>query len=208
MSYQWQLNGTNIVGATNALLSLSSLPVTAAGSYACVISNPLGSVTNSAAPVRVTRLPLQFDVAGSLCSNTNGLQMRVLNLAGAGQVMIESSSDLLIWSPVYIGPPRIGALDFTDTTAPSGAMQFYRASEGGLFQGGSLRFENPHWDGINGLTFRVQGLTGHGSILVLASTNLADWIPVLTNPPALGGVTITNPPIIEGSRVYYRAVEE
>jgi len=46
-SYQWELNGTNIPGATNPTLSMTNLQFANAGAYSVVISNVFGAVTSS-----------------------------------------------------------------------------------------------------------------------------------------------------------------
>lgn len=46
-TYQWTLNGTNLVGATNNPLWLTSVPATAAGLYAVEVSNAYGRQTSS-----------------------------------------------------------------------------------------------------------------------------------------------------------------
>jgi hypothetical protein len=46
-AYQWQFNGTNLVGATNAQLTLSAIQTNQAGVYSIVVSNVAGSATNS-----------------------------------------------------------------------------------------------------------------------------------------------------------------
>jgi alpha-tubulin suppressor-like RCC1 family protein len=45
--YQWTLNGTNIAGATSAVLILSNIQATNGGIYCVVVSNLFGSVTSS-----------------------------------------------------------------------------------------------------------------------------------------------------------------
>jgi hypothetical protein len=52
-SYQWQLNGANIAGATNSTLSLANIGTTQGGSYTVITSNSYGSTTSSAAAVTV-----------------------------------------------------------------------------------------------------------------------------------------------------------
>jgi lysophospholipase L1-like esterase len=47
MSYQWTLNNTNLVGQTNAVLTLPPVSAKDAGTYAVVISDFYGSVTSS-----------------------------------------------------------------------------------------------------------------------------------------------------------------
>jgi alpha-tubulin suppressor-like RCC1 family protein len=49
VQYQWQFNGVNITGATNATLSLTNTQATNNGSYQVVISSDFGSITSSTA---------------------------------------------------------------------------------------------------------------------------------------------------------------
>ena len=57
LTYQWRLNGTNLLGATNAVFTVANVQV--AGSYSVVVSTPNnGSVTSLAATLAV--VPAQF----------------------------------------------------------------------------------------------------------------------------------------------------
>ena len=53
-SYRWQLNGTNVPGATNRSLQLDNLRLVNGGSYRLIVSNSVGSVTSRLAVVNVT----------------------------------------------------------------------------------------------------------------------------------------------------------
>jgi uncharacterized delta-60 repeat protein len=55
LSFQWQLEGTNVVGATNATLTLSGVGPEQAGRYTAVVSDSVRSVTS--APASLTVLP-------------------------------------------------------------------------------------------------------------------------------------------------------
>ncbi|HWY30001.1 MAG TPA: 6-bladed beta-propeller, partial [Candidatus Acidoferrum sp.] len=60
--YQWQENGTNLIGATNAMLTLTNLALSASGSYAVLVTNQFNGVLSSNAvvtvlPALVTTLP-------------------------------------------------------------------------------------------------------------------------------------------------------
>ncbi len=46
-NYQWRLDGTNIVGATNATLSIADAQVADSGTYSVVVSNSSGTATSS-----------------------------------------------------------------------------------------------------------------------------------------------------------------
>ncbi len=52
-SYQWQMAGTNLPGATNTSLILTNLPPNQSGNYDVVVSNYVGSVTSSVAVLDV-----------------------------------------------------------------------------------------------------------------------------------------------------------
>jgi uncharacterized delta-60 repeat protein len=62
LSYQWQCNGTNLLSATNALLTLTNVTPAQAGTYSVVVSNVLGVVSSTGAmltliPLRITTQP-------------------------------------------------------------------------------------------------------------------------------------------------------
>jgi hypothetical protein len=65
MNYQWQSNGTNISGATNAFLTLANLQFSSGGNYDVAITNAYGSITSSNAYLNVV------DIAEAL--NTTNL---------------------------------------------------------------------------------------------------------------------------------------
>ncbi len=56
-SYQWQLNGGDISGATSATLSLTSVGTNHAGNYTCVVSNSVGAAASSPATLTVNVPP-------------------------------------------------------------------------------------------------------------------------------------------------------
>lgn len=59
LSYQWQFNGEDLIGATAASLTLSNVQVAQAGAYSVLVSNPAGTVASSNALLTVSQvLPL------------------------------------------------------------------------------------------------------------------------------------------------------
>ncbi|MBI5766901.1 MAG: IPT/TIG domain-containing protein [Verrucomicrobia bacterium] len=56
LTYQWTKNGTPIVGATNASLSVANAALASIGDYAATVSNAAGSVTSRLAGLFVTGL--------------------------------------------------------------------------------------------------------------------------------------------------------
>jgi hypothetical protein len=57
LSYQWSFEGTNIVGATNTLLTLTNVQLSQGGNYNVLVSNAYGSVLSSNAVLTVNPLP-------------------------------------------------------------------------------------------------------------------------------------------------------
>ncbi len=57
LTYQWRKDGTPILGATNATLTLSSLQSSDAGSYTVAVGNVAGSTTSNAAALMVINVP-------------------------------------------------------------------------------------------------------------------------------------------------------
>jgi hypothetical protein len=57
ITYQWQFNSNNVVGATNSLYSLASTFVTNSGTYSVLITDGVGATTNASAVLTV----LPFD---------------------------------------------------------------------------------------------------------------------------------------------------
>ncbi len=52
-TFQWRFNGTNLPGATGAMLSLTNVQASQAGAYSVVISNRAGVVTSGSATITV-----------------------------------------------------------------------------------------------------------------------------------------------------------
>lgn len=82
-TYQWQLNGTNLPGATSATFALPSVALTDAGNYSVVVTTLAGSVTSSPA-VLVVNPPLNTaPVFTGPISGTNFAINAGMNLAVA-----------------------------------------------------------------------------------------------------------------------------
>ena len=129
LSYQWQINGTNINGATSALLTLTNIPLGAAGSYRCIVSNAIGSATTLPATLIVLRSTPQF-VQGLSGFDSNGnFDLYLTGLSGHGDIVIYGSTNLVGWQPILTNPPALGSLLITDPTAKKSPQRFYRMEE-------------------------------------------------------------------------------
>jgi hypothetical protein len=127
LSYQWQFNGTNIPGATNASLMMTNVPLTSAGTYRCVASNGFGVVAGTAAGLTVLRQTPQF--SGLLQFTNGGFGLQLNLLSGHGNVILEASTNLVDWQAIYTNPPVIGSFQYFDLNATSLPARFYRAFE-------------------------------------------------------------------------------
>jgi hypothetical protein len=128
LAYQWQFNGNNFVGATNAFLTLTNVQPTNSGVYSVVVSNAFGFTTSSNAMLTV-RAP-QFGASSSNLNMTSqGFNIQLDGLTGHGVVTIYASTNLLNWLPILTNPATTGSLQFLDTNALSQPFKFYRASE-------------------------------------------------------------------------------
>jgi hypothetical protein len=57
LSFQWEFQGTNLVGATNATLQLTDLQISQLGTYDVLVTNQFGSVLSSNAILTVVGIP-------------------------------------------------------------------------------------------------------------------------------------------------------
>lgn len=67
--YQWQADGVNLTGATNATLTLANVQATNAGNYRVIISTGAGSVTSSVAMFTLVTPPVVQSVTPAVGTN-------------------------------------------------------------------------------------------------------------------------------------------
>jgi uncharacterized repeat protein (TIGR03803 family) len=60
--------------------------------------------------------------------STNGFQLNTLNIGGSGWVVLESSSDLMTWTPIQTNGTA-ASQQFLDPTALTQPRQFYRVRQ-------------------------------------------------------------------------------
>jgi hypothetical protein len=118
LSYQWQLNGSDILGATSSALSLQAVQ---SGNYSVVLNNSAGLVTSVVARMTVL-IPSPILLAPSYTLN-GGFQV---NLAGApgSTYVVEGSSNLTDWTALET---NTSPFTFRDINAVNLPLRFYRA---------------------------------------------------------------------------------
>jgi hypothetical protein len=130
--YQWQLDGTNLSAATNTTVVLSPIVSSNAGNYDVVITNAYGSVTSVTATLSVLGVPVSFVTSSGGIQFSNGqLHLTLSGLTGQGSVLIETSTDLTQWTPIFTNPPGFGSVQFVDPATANFRYRYYRATTPG-----------------------------------------------------------------------------
>ena len=121
LAYQWQFNGTNLVGATSTTLTLQHAFPASAGAYTVSITNFYGSITSN--PAMLTVLPLGITVPTMLVSGQ--FQFSFDTVTGANYA-VECSTNLTQWFP-WVTLGGIGVpLTLIDPNTASSQQRFYR----------------------------------------------------------------------------------
>jgi hypothetical protein len=119
--YQWQSNGTNLVDATNAMLTLNDITLDQAGTYSVTVTNIAGSITSSNAVLSVYATAAATFGEYSFSSDP-GFQFQVAGVPGFNYA-VQESTNLIDWiSLITNTAPFI----FTDANATNSPQQFYR----------------------------------------------------------------------------------
>ena len=142
LTYQWRLNGTNLVGATNAAFTVASAQTNNSGPYTVVLTGDRGSVTSTVSTVTVaTRIEGKADITYpgattggklfllpdfSLLSvnganlykiNSNGVLLTTRNVSGSSFTVssLDSSNRLLLGNSTGVKRlRRVNSSDLTD----------------------------------------------------------------------------------------------
>ena len=129
VSYQWRFNTIAIPGATNAMLTLTNLQFSQAGTYNVVASNFVGSATSLDAVIAVLG-PITLGPTSP--SFTNGMyKLLVSGLAGQ-HLVLEATTNFTfstLWIPIYTNLGMTGILEFIDANSTNYPRRFYRAVE-------------------------------------------------------------------------------
>lgn len=121
-TYQWTFNNSTLAGQTGTSLALTGLQLTNSGNYACVVSSPLGSITSSNAVLTVFN---PFTIGSASFQSGNLFQMTASGDNGRSY-RLESSTNLVNWSPVVTNTVSSGSATYTDSAAAGKVLRFYR----------------------------------------------------------------------------------
>ena len=127
-SYQWSLNGTNILDATNTSYAIAFVAVTNTGNYSVVATNLAGFATSSDAALAL--LPPVAAQFGSISVQPDG----TVQISFAGDAVwnytVETSTNLTDWSVLTNLSSVNGVFNFTAGATTNSPQQFYRARVG------------------------------------------------------------------------------
>jgi hypothetical protein len=129
-TYQWQLNGSNILNATNASYSLDSASLTDAGNYSVTVTGLVGSASQSAT-LTVNILPAVMSL-GNVVQTESGLQLTV-QLTGSPNYpyILQMATNLtppVNWQSILTNPADAnGNWTFTVTNLTDLPAGYYRA---------------------------------------------------------------------------------
>ncbi len=139
VSYQWCTNNIPITGATNGTLAISD--VTIPGNYTVVITNSLGSITSSVAPLYVIQpkgsLALNFSSAAGGIQDSNGVGTGFPSrLSGTGTSLLASDTNLVL-------DTVNGLLNITTTSSDYNGGNALNVNENLGVELGTLGFTGP-----------------------------------------------------------------
>jgi hypothetical protein len=132
LSYQWQMDGTNLadggqfVGSISNVFTISNLQPTNSGTYTVIVTNIAGSATSSNAVLTITSP--NFVILAE--SDGNNLVMSGTGGATNGIYFVLSTSDLStpldLWTPIATNTfDNQGHFIFTNSMPTNSAQMFY-----------------------------------------------------------------------------------
>lgn len=117
-AYQWEFDGTNIIGATSASCTICAGSNSNAGYYEVVASNAIGSVTSSVASLAFVDIQMYpGNYAGISIDGPPGTQYSLQSISQIGGTVWNTLTDVSLPSQSYI---------YLDSSARTNSQQFYR----------------------------------------------------------------------------------
>ena len=139
LSYQWQFNGINVVGATNTVLTVSNVGPNQVGAYSVLITNVYGSVVSSNAWLNI------YDIAVTLAGSPTFRSIaydRLAQLFDAGYISISNSANIVSFqgtmsAQVPPGETNLGTTSVAAPKASSSSTAIYSLTARPVASGGS-----------------------------------------------------------------------
>lgn len=125
LSYQWQLDGIDIAGATGSTLTLNGVQPENSGRYTVTVTNLLGTISLEIATLRILTPPNQPSLFSMAPTLDGGLQM-FFNTDPGFNYTIDASEDLLNWTPVGWTIGDSAPVEYVDPDANAFSQRYYR----------------------------------------------------------------------------------
>jgi len=214
ISYQWICKGTNVLGATNTFLALTNVqPVQIGNDYSLVASNAFGSATNGA--MFLNEVPMEFSIQPQPATAAVGatVTFSVANMLGVGPFTYQWQCN------------NTNISDATNASLPLANLQLNQSGTYWVVAGNGygnvtntatlsvmpMLFNTGATNLVmttNGFQFTLDSVFATNAVIISASTDLVNWVPILTNPPATGSVPFLDPGATNFPQRYYRALEQ
>jgi hypothetical protein len=138
ISYQWQFDGSNIVGATTTSLSISNVPIAAAGTYQVMAASPYGSVesSNAVLTVLVSTVQIGSSSATGGSSVTIPVQLQAVGTESAVSFSLDYDPSVLTYTGSVLGPDAAGGLLLVTNESGPGRLGVAVALFGTTFSAG------------------------------------------------------------------------
>lgn len=187
-------------------------------------NTPIMSVTATAPLAKESdSVPGAFTVSRDRSTNADlTVNFTLSGTAGNGVDYTSVSNSLTIpagaWSAPLVVAPFIDGLRESNETAcvtltVEGSYRVLPSAASAcltILDSGPPRFDlsNDQWGmTTNGFRLAVTGLSGHGPVVLYASSDMVIWEAVLTNPPVMGSVTLLDNTATNAPERYYRLLE-
>ena len=191
-----------------------SFRVPAAGSVVILTaSNAFGSATNGA--MYLNEVPMEFSIqppssnaavgapATFTVANMVGVgpftyqwQFNNTNISGATNISLTLTNLQLNQAGTYSAVVSNGYGTVTNNAALSVLPLLFNSSPTNLVMS------------TNGFQFRLDSVFATQAVIISASTDLVNWLPILTNPPTTGSVQFLDWAATNLQQRFYRATEQ
>lgn len=199
LSYQWLKNGANLIGTTNATLTITNAQYNDIAVYSVIVSNSAGTMTSSNVTLTVTGENTPPTLAAISDSTINvGVTLVITNTAadtdappqtltfslttGPTNATFDTNSGVFTWRPLVTqaDTTNLFTVVVTDNGTPNlSATQSFDVTVNPLTVPG---INSPAWNSGQ-FSLSVNGQVGP-DYAVQTSTNLLDWSTLwITNPP-------------------------
>jgi alpha-tubulin suppressor-like RCC1 family protein len=198
LSYQWQFNGTNLLNAINATLTLPNVQFSQVGPYAVVVTNVYGLVTSSNAVLSVVSAPpctpaptnivSWWEAEGNALDSIGGNNGTLTNGAGFGPGVVGQAFSFNASSNSCVVVPDSPTLRLTNALTIECWAQRLNTSEvhvlvekGGDWTGGQTDFEMSMNDTYSGGQFAFAFAEGWRGCAVTPDTAWHHYAAVAVN---------------------------